>query len=328
MPVFQTASGETVVVLTAPESLADEGSRMAHCVGTYDRWVERGECKIFSLRDRNGKPRATIETDGGGCVWQIKGFADGAVDPCYRPALQNFIRTHRYVVEDDQDNIVTDRKLLRRDPAKTNKVLVDRDGLELLHNNRYCGYGAMFDNHLDLSLRTIAANADHMPDSVHEAVFAALRPDDGVYIRTRRMARFSVYGIGVSLTYVEVPLPLIYLVRQRAFKSRGGARDAIAICRATESALIRLTLAAPNQLYALGPACSGEPWEVNLMECPADVLKRSQVDIKPLRRVRHVTLRQAMNKARQQHVEYRKHPGVAHKTVRELLDGWRGLYVL
>ena len=129
VPVFKAATGETVVVLTERESLADEGSRMAHCVATYDRWVESGESKIFSLRDPNGLPRATIEADHRGTVWQIKGFANGPVEPRYRPALQNFIRGYRYVVEDDQDNLETDRTQLRGDPSEVEHILVDRGGL-------------------------------------------------------------------------------------------------------------------------------------------------------------------------------------------------------
>lgn len=46
-----------------------EGTRMRHCVGTtgmsYIREVAAGNIEIWSLRDRNGKPRFTVEVDRG-----------------------------------------------------------------------------------------------------------------------------------------------------------------------------------------------------------------------------------------------------------------------
>jgi len=50
-----------------PEDLSIEGALMKHCVGQYSmgyqRAVERGEIQIWSFRDRNGKPRFTVEVD-------------------------------------------------------------------------------------------------------------------------------------------------------------------------------------------------------------------------------------------------------------------------
>ncbi len=328
VPVFQAATGETVVVLTARESLADEGSRMAHCVATYDRWVESGESKIFSLRDRAGVPRATIEADHRGTVWQIKGFANGAVEPRYRPALQNFIRGYRYVVENDEASLLTVPEQLRSDPQKLESILVDRGGLAFLHANRFGGYWAIRDSRLDLLLRAIAATADQLSEPALAAVFAALRPGTHTYIRTRRIAVFPAYGLAISLFDVEMPLPLMYLVRQQVFKHRRSTHEAKAIYRAAEAAVVRLALAAPNRLFVLGPLCHGEPWENNLMECPADVLRRSRIDVVRLRNARHAELRQAMNKAQRMQIVQRSQPSKAHQAVRELLDGWRGLYVL
>ena len=50
-----------------PEDLSIEGALMKHCVGQYSMGyqsaVERGTIQIWSFRDRNGKPRFTVEVD-------------------------------------------------------------------------------------------------------------------------------------------------------------------------------------------------------------------------------------------------------------------------
>lgn len=54
------------------EALSEEGAKMGHCVGTYSKQVLAGDCQIFSLRDPDGEPRATVEADGLDFV-QLKG---------------------------------------------------------------------------------------------------------------------------------------------------------------------------------------------------------------------------------------------------------------
>lgn len=332
IPVYNAITGETVVRLTTPESLADEGSRMSHCVATYDYWVHRGYSEIYSVRDRDGKSRATVEVDlsnsSSGIVWQIKGFANGPVEPRYRPVLQGFIRSRDYPVEDDQDNLLTDDASFLVDPQRLEQLLVEGGGLAWLRANRFAGYKALRDAPLSLLLRTIAANAERLPDRVLNEVYRALKPNAGVYLRARRTALFSIYGIAVSLFYVELPLPLLNQVRQGTFKRSAVAGEACTIYRAAEAAVTRLALAAPDRLYALGPARRLEPWEVELLESPADVLQRSQIDVVPLRAARHLALRRAMNQAKRQCLGRRAKPCKAHTTIRGLLDGSRGQYVL
>jgi hypothetical protein len=48
-------------VEVAPEGLKAEGQAMKHCVGGYCNSVEGGGTKILSLRDSDGRPRATVE---------------------------------------------------------------------------------------------------------------------------------------------------------------------------------------------------------------------------------------------------------------------------
>jgi hypothetical protein len=49
------------VELTTQAALDYEGNGMGHCVRSYGGRVERGECRIFSLRDSSNEPHVTIE---------------------------------------------------------------------------------------------------------------------------------------------------------------------------------------------------------------------------------------------------------------------------
>jgi hypothetical protein len=57
-------SGYQIVEL-APEGLAAEGAAMKHCVGGYCSQVADGKSRILSVRDRDGKPHATVEVRPG-----------------------------------------------------------------------------------------------------------------------------------------------------------------------------------------------------------------------------------------------------------------------
>lgn len=52
--------GWSVVALDTPAALVEEGTRMRHCVGMYERLAAMGKVAIFSLR-KAGVPRLTIE---------------------------------------------------------------------------------------------------------------------------------------------------------------------------------------------------------------------------------------------------------------------------
>lgn len=92
-------SGYQIVEL-APEGLAAEGAAMKHCVGGYCSQVADGKSRILSVRDRDGKPHATVEvtarpTDSGGVasnVVQIQGPRNGPIDPAAQPALRALLR--------------------------------------------------------------------------------------------------------------------------------------------------------------------------------------------------------------------------------------------
>ncbi len=242
--------------------------------------------------------------------------------------LQGFVRDRGYPVDDDQGNLFTDEKAFSADPKWLESTLVDRGGLALLRANRFAGHKIIRDAHLGIFLRTIATNAERLPDAVLNDVFDALMPGAGICLRARRIAVFSIYGTTVFLILVELPLPLLNQIRQRTFKGHAVERKANAVYRTAEAALIRLALASPDHLYALGPARPREPWESDLLESPADLLLRSQVDIRPLRNARHQNLRRALNRAKDQYLGRSAKASEAHLAMRRLLDGTRRQYVL
>jgi hypothetical protein len=54
-------AGARWVELTSADALDREGARMSHCVGSYASRVANGSTRIFSLRDADNQPLATIE---------------------------------------------------------------------------------------------------------------------------------------------------------------------------------------------------------------------------------------------------------------------------
>jgi hypothetical protein len=65
--VVSFTDGAQIVEILTPTGLAWEGAHMHHCVGRDDvghpRLLERGQVRIFSYRDPEGKPLATIEVE-------------------------------------------------------------------------------------------------------------------------------------------------------------------------------------------------------------------------------------------------------------------------
>lgn len=75
--------GEDAVNKTA-KWLKEEGDAMGHCVGGYCDDVLAGRSRIFSLRDAQGMPHVTIETQKGTTLW-----ADTDASDALRDSLRN-----------------------------------------------------------------------------------------------------------------------------------------------------------------------------------------------------------------------------------------------
>ena len=77
--VHRFDDGSMMVRVEDPNDLDVEGNFMHHCVGSYARQVESGDCTIYSLRSKFNQPQATIEVGRDGAVKQIKGPSNSEI---------------------------------------------------------------------------------------------------------------------------------------------------------------------------------------------------------------------------------------------------------
>jgi hypothetical protein len=87
-------NGIMIVRLEDLASKQYEGFHMRHCVGSYKH--HKG---IYSLRDKNNKPHCTIEVENK-IVKQIKGKANGFIDPVYFQFIMDFIQYSKFKLDD------------------------------------------------------------------------------------------------------------------------------------------------------------------------------------------------------------------------------------
>jgi ankyrin repeat protein len=92
------------------ETIKREGELMANCLrkdpAEYARQVKRGSMALYSLWDRNDKPKVTIQVHPGSqYIEQIKGFQNGKVDPEYRKYVFDFLKKGKFLVVRDLDYI-------------------------------------------------------------------------------------------------------------------------------------------------------------------------------------------------------------------------------
>jgi hypothetical protein len=102
--------------LTSEASLALEGKKMGHCVGSYWSSVQSGKTRIDSLRDPQNEPHCTIEIRMGK-IEQIKGKGNKAVVEQYRHYVKDFL---------NDGDLAGDEKVSTRDLQ--NAGLVEMDG--------------------------------------------------------------------------------------------------------------------------------------------------------------------------------------------------------
>ena len=77
--VHRFEDGSMIVRVEDSNDLDVEGNFMHHCVGSYARSVESGNCTIYSLRNKFNNPEATIEVGKDGAVKQIKGPSNSGI---------------------------------------------------------------------------------------------------------------------------------------------------------------------------------------------------------------------------------------------------------
>ena len=87
--VYSFKDGWTVVEVGAQDA-SIEGNEMQHCAGEYCDSIERGEIGLYSLRDLQNNPHATIEVENGVAV-QVKGKQNEYPDTKFHPYIDEFL---------------------------------------------------------------------------------------------------------------------------------------------------------------------------------------------------------------------------------------------
>ncbi len=100
------SGGLSVYRLLTPEALDYEGARMGHCLGEgdYDEDLKGSIVELYSIRDKNGEPHATLEVDFGK-VLQCKGKGDKPVVAKYIAPVRQFIKQRQYEIRHDLKNV-------------------------------------------------------------------------------------------------------------------------------------------------------------------------------------------------------------------------------
>ena len=104
--IMDLPNGMRAYQLITPQALDFESEYMGHCVGRggYDKDVTNGSVKIYSIRDSNGEPHATLEVRGQN-VFQCKGKGNRTPIQRYIPAIQHFIGAQKLEIKHDMKNI-------------------------------------------------------------------------------------------------------------------------------------------------------------------------------------------------------------------------------
>lgn len=102
--------GSRIALLKTDPVFKREGSLMGHCVGSYCSGFKEGKYEIYSLRDTQNEPHATIEINGSGKlngreIRQIKGKQNRAPIRKYWSFIWDFVAKYNLKIEYDYENI-------------------------------------------------------------------------------------------------------------------------------------------------------------------------------------------------------------------------------
>jgi len=92
--VMDLGDGFKAVLLMTEEALDKESEYMGHCVGKgdYDRYIKTGKASIYSIRDKDGNPHATLEVKNNEISECTGKFNNRIVDK-YIPYVKKFVLT-------------------------------------------------------------------------------------------------------------------------------------------------------------------------------------------------------------------------------------------
>ncbi|MGJ7040920.1 hypothetical protein J2Y63_004188 [Shinella sp. BE166] len=94
--------GYTVVELLSPAALDVESTRMRHCVGSgsYDAKLQNPKCGLYSVRDLDGVPRATVELVSKDYDGVTSTFVRQFMGPRNEPPAQNLVELFNAAIDD------------------------------------------------------------------------------------------------------------------------------------------------------------------------------------------------------------------------------------
>lgn len=318
--VYRGDDGVRIVQLQSAASLADEGDRMAHCAGGYAFDVENGDCEIYSLRDANDKPRATIEVVGGNSVEQVKGRANGDINAAARRHVRSFIRTRGYDIGGDHWNI--------GEPVALGNVRVLRNYLRsdegrrdlrrfVFSRNDPLGRADLVAMISSIMYREKALSLDDR-SILHDLL---LPPRDDP-VRLRRVGAYHVYDDALPLVRVEVAAAWLSLASNGVFDGISGVRERYVLLRdRAEGALAALALQDPDRIFLLGRVAYWELEAGSGWVTPADLVTNTSLDVFPAIRRRHEALRHRVNRQKARSVGRHAPASDAHRDFRRVLDG-------
>ncbi len=318
--VYRGDDGVRIVQLQSAASLADEGDRMAHCAGGYAFDVENGDCEIYSLRDANDKPRATIEVVGGNSVEQVKGRANGDITEAARRHVRSFIRTRGYDIGGDHWNI-GEPVALGNVRALRNYLRSD-EGRRQLRRFVFSRNDPLGRADLVTMISSIMYRNDALSLDDRSILHDLLLPPRDDPVRLRRVGAYHVYDDALPLVRVEVAAAWLSLASNGVFDGIDGVRERYVMLRdRAEGALAALALHDPDRVFLLGRVAyweleSGSGWVT-----PADVVSNTALDVFPAIRRRHEALRHRVNRQKARSVGRRAPVSEAHRDFRRLLEG-------
>ena len=104
--VMRFPDGFRVVRLLTPKALDRESALCGHCVGEggYDRDLRAEHARVYSLRDGENTPHATVAARDGDVV-EVRGFGNGPVPATLRQRVKDFLLAARLRLCGDHDKL-------------------------------------------------------------------------------------------------------------------------------------------------------------------------------------------------------------------------------
>lgn len=106
-PVMRYQDGYRMVQILTPKGLDRESMACHHCIGRggYDRALTSGEMRVYSLRDAENMPHATMAVNAQSNIIQLKGHQNGPVTSALHQHLKDFILAAGFRLNTDHDSI-------------------------------------------------------------------------------------------------------------------------------------------------------------------------------------------------------------------------------